>query len=350
MTWEFGAGECPLPDAGEDAILLAHGEGGRLTRRLIQEELLPRLENPWLSDLGDAAALSQPSGPLALTTDSFVVSPLFFPGGDIGRLAVFGTVNDLVVAGAHPQFLTLALVIEEGLPLETLRRVLASVAEAAASTGVHVVAGDTKVVPRGAADKLFINTTGLGETLTPTWPGPRSIQPGDRLLVSGPMGRHGSAVLACREGLEFQTPLTSDCAPLMELALALREANVRVRALRDATRGGVAAVLHEWADRCGHTFMLDESSVPVDDSVRGLCEALGLDPLHVANEGTLVAAVPAEEGEAALDALRSVPLGRQAMIIGEVQSRRLAPVVVRRLLDVETPLDEPLGAPLPRIC
>jgi len=340
---------CPLPDRGGDCITLAHGEGGRLMRELIRHHLVPVFANDSLGALGDAAPLPAVEGELAMTTDAFVVSPLFFPGGDIGSLAVYGTINDLAVAGAQPLWISLAMIIEEGLPLETLDRVLASAARAARECGVAVVAGDTKVVPRQAADGLFLITTGLGRRSAPHPPGPTSLQVDDELLVSGPIGRHGIAVLACREQLEFDPCPTSDSRSLCEAVAALRSAGVPLRAMRDATRGGVGAVLHEWAEACGRTMQIDEARIPVTPDVRGACELLGLDPLHVANEGTMVIAVECGAAEQAERVLRQLPPHREASRVGQVQERRAAAVVVRRL-GHDLPLDEPLGAMLPRIC
>jgi hydrogenase expression/formation protein HypE len=336
-------------DVGE-RILLAHGEGGRLSRRLVERVILPRLRNPVLAPLGDAALLPAARGRLAFTTDSFVVSPLFFPGGDIGRLAVFGTANDLAMAGARPRWLSLSLILEEGLPLETLERVLDSVAAAAHEAGVQVVAGDTKVVPRGAADGLFVNTAGVGELEAPAPPGPGALVPGDELLVSGPLGQHGIAVLAAREGLGFEPPPHSDCAALYPAVEALRRASVPVRALRDATRGGLAAALHEWADASGRTLLVEENRLPIGAAVRGACELLGLDPLHVAGEGVFAVAVPAGASELAVEALRTTAVAVRAGAVGVVVERRAAPVAVQRALGGAQPLDDPLGAPLPRIC
>jgi hydrogenase expression/formation protein HypE len=342
---------CPLPDAGPaDRITLAHGEGGRLMRRLIRERILPAFGGERLAQLGDAARLPAISGPLALTTDSFVVTPLFFAGGDIGSLAVYGTVNDLAVSGARPLWISLAAIVEEGFDQATFDRVLASIAAAAKRARVEIVTGDTKVVPRGAADGLFLNTTGIGEILPPPVPGPAAFQPGDALIISGPIGCHGMAVMAGREGLAFAPAPTSDSAPLADAVAALRNAAVPVRAMRDATRGGLGAVLHEWAEASGLTLSVDESRVPVTPAVRGVCEVLGLDPIHVANEGTMVVAVPVGAADAAVSALRSVPETCQATVIGSVQPHGLAPVIVRRALGQAVPLDEPLGSPLPRIC
>jgi len=336
--------------AATDRVLLAHGEGGRLMRRLIQDRILPKLDNEFLRLAGDAAMLPACVGQLAMTTDSFVVSPLFFPGGDIGSLAVYGTVNDLVVAGAVPRWISLALILEEGLEIAVLEHVLTSVAAAARRVGVPVVTGDTKVVPRGAADKIFINTTGVGEIAATPPAGPQALQLGDELIVSGPIARHGIAVMSAREGLEFDPPPTSDSAPLVEAVLSLQRSFVPLRALRDATRGGLGAVLHEWADSCGHTLVIDESVLPMNPETRGACELLGLDPIHVANEGTMVVAVPAGESERAVAVLRGVAETAQAVRIGRVERLGIAAVVVERAAGLRIPLDEPIGAPLPRIC
>lgn len=340
----------PVTLAGDERITLAHGEGGRAMRRLIERVILPTFDSAELRTLGDAACLSLPAPRLAISTDSYVVSPLFFPGGDIGALAVNGTVNDLAVAGARPRWITVGLIVEEGFPLATLSRILESIARAAANVDVTVVAGDTKVVPHGMADQLFVNTTGVGELVPPVPPGPARLQAGDAILVSGPIGRHGVAVLTAREGLGFDPPPRSDCAPLFAAVEALRQADVPVRAMRDATRGGLAAVLHEWADPCGLTMAVDEGRLPVTDDVRGVCELLGLDPLHVASEGTMVIAVPKDAAEEAVAALRSVSVSAAAARIGSVIPRRLAPVLIRRALGRELPVDEPLGILLPRIC
>jgi hydrogenase expression/formation protein HypE len=341
---------CPLPDrSSSDAVTLAHGEGGRLLRELLRDDILPPLTNELLQSQPDAALLPELNGPAVFTTDSYVVSPRFFPGGDIGSLAVYGTANDLAVAGARSRFISLALILEEGFALTELRRIVASIAEAARAAGVTVATGDTKVVPRGACDGLFINTSGIGELIL-TMAGPRQLAPGDEILVSGPIARHGMAVLAARELLGFDPPLESDSAPLFPAVAALRQAGVPVRALRDATRGGVAAVLHEWAGACGHSLAVDEAAVPLTDCVRGACELLGLDPLHVACEGTMVAAVPRGYTEEAIRALQQAGVSAGAAKIGEVVPATLAPVLVRRAMRQLVPLDEPAGAPLPRIC
>jgi hydrogenase expression/formation protein HypE len=318
-------------------------------RRLITDCILPQLGIASAAQ-DDAAVLRPIDGRPVITTDAYVVSPLFFPGGDIGTLAVYGTVNDLLVRGAQPLYLTLSLIIEEGLPIAILQRVLQSIAHAARRCDVTIEAGDTKVVPRGAADGLFLSATGLGRLIEPAPAGAATIAPGDVLLVTGPVGQHGIAVLCAREELNFDPPPRSDCAPLSEVVAALRDSGVLPHAMRDATRGGVIAALHEWARDCGHTFTIDEQCVPVSGEVRGVCELLGLDPLCIANEGTMVVAVSAADARRALTALKETASGSQAAKIGEVQPRRIAPALIRRSSGREQPLIEPSGAPLPRIC
>lgn len=341
---------CPVPDFGGGRVMLAHGEGGRLSRQLVRRQILNRFANRHLEPLGDAAVLPPLDGPPVFTTDGFVVSPLFFPGGDIGCLSVYGTTNDLAVAGARPRWLSLGLILEEGLPDELLERVLSSVSRAAMEVGVQVVTGDTKVVPRGAVDRLFITTSGLGEQLG--WPlaGPTKLAVGDALIVTGPVGRHGFAVLSARGGLGIDPLPTSDCGSLWPAVEALAFSHADVRALRDATRGGVAAVLQEWAETSGLTMAIDETALPVTAEIRGLSELLGIDPIHVANEGTMVAAVPAMAVESVLAILRSVRITEKAVAVGRVEPRGFSPVTVRGALGRPRPLDEPLGAPLPRIC
>lgn len=342
--------QCPVMLADTSRVLLAHGEGGRLSRQLLREVIRPALRLGEEETLADAAVVPPLRGAPVMTTDGFVVSPIFFPGGDIGTLAVYGTVNDLAVAGARPLWLSLSLILEEGLPLETLTRVLHSVACASEKAAVKVVTGDTKVVPRGAVDQIFLNTTGLGELIDPVPPGPAAIQPSDELVISGPIACHGIAILSAREQLGFEPPPTSDCGPLTSAVDALRAAAIPIRAMRDATRGGLAAVLHEWAAAAGCTLEIREASIPLTDQVRGACELLGLDPLFIACEGAMAVAVPAGYGAAAAAALRQSALGQQAAVIGRVSPRGLAPVVIERLPGRRQPLDEPAGMLLPRIC
>lgn len=343
---------CPAPGPTGDRVLLAHGEGARLSRRLIQELLLEAFDNPFLHPLADGAVLTDLGGTAVLSTDGYVVSPLEFPGGDIGKLAVHGTINDLAVSGAEPLYLTLALILEEGLPLATLRRIVHSVRDAAQACRVPIVTGDTKVVPRGAADGLFLTTTGLGRLRPGVALGAGRIAAGDRVLVSGTLGDHGVTILAAREGLELETPLQSDTAPLHELvAQLLATCGPSVKFLRDPTRGGLSATLHEACESSGLTLVLQESALPLHPAVRGACELLGLDPLHVANEGKLVAIVAPEASDAALACLRAHPLGADAALVGTVRAATgPAQVLVQGPLGHARILDEPSGAPLPRIC
>jgi hydrogenase expression/formation protein HypE len=350
MTNDLSALACPISASASDRVLLAHGEGARLTRRLIRDVLLAAFDNDFLRPLADGAVLPPVEGRLVMTTDSSVVSPLFFPGGDIGKLAVHSAINDLAVCGAEPMYLSLAFILEEGLSLETLGRVVESIAGAARSSGVRIVTGDTKVVPRGAADQLFVNTTGIGRLPPGIDLGPHRIRPGDYVLVSGTIGDHGLAVLAAREGLDLGPELRSDTAPLHELARDLLQTNAEIHFLRDPTRGGVAAVLHEVADAAGVSIELDESALPLAPAVRGACELLGLDPVHVANEGKLVLFVSAGSADKVLDALHRHPLGTAAARIGVVSAASGAEVRLRGSLGVWRLLDEPSGAPLPRIC
>jgi hydrogenase expression/formation protein HypE len=343
--------DCPAPGPPGDRILLAHGEGARLTRRLVRDVLLAAFDNEFLRPMSDAAVLPAVDGRLALTTDSYVVSPLVFPGGDIGALAVHGTVNDLAVCGAVPLYLSLGLIVEEGLPVETLRRVVHSVRGSARACRVDVVTGDTKVVPRGAADGLFVNTTGVGRLGPGVDLGAHRIRAGDRVLVSGTIGDHGIAVLAAREGLDLKPEIRSDTAPLHGLVRSLLDGcGADVHFLRDPTRGGLSAALHEASEAAGLTFVLDEAALPLSEPVRGACEILGLDPLYVANEGKLLAVVAPGAAERSLACLRQDPLGASAAVVGEVTGDAPAQVLVRGPLGLVRVLDEPSGAPLPRIC
>ena len=341
---------CPVPHSPGERILLAHGEGARLTRRLIRDVLLDAFDNEFLRPMADAAVLPRIDGQVVMTTDSYVVSPLFFPGGDIGRLAVHGTVNDLVVCGAEPMYLSLGLIVEEGLPLETFSRVVHSIRESAQACRVQVVTGDTKVVPRGASDGLFVNTTGIGRLRPGIDLGFRRVRPGDRVLLSGTIGDHGIAILSAREGLDLGSSVQSDTAAIYDLVRTLFDGAIDVRFMRDPTRGGVSAALHELAEAAGLSVVLDEASLPLSEPVRGACEILGLDPLYIANEGKLLAIVPADEAGAALACLRRHPLGAAAALIGEIRADSSPQVLVRGSLGSLRVLDEPSGAPLPRIC
>jgi hydrogenase expression/formation protein HypE len=342
---------CPSP-AGEGAerILLAHGEGGRLTRRLLRERIFPRLGFGPASAFPDAARLAVASREIAFCTDAYTVTPLFFPGGDIGSLAVHGTANDLAVAGARPRWLSLSLIVEEGLALEDLDRVLESAARAAREVGASIVTGDTKVAPQGSVDKLFVTTTGIGEILPPAPAGPESLETGDLLICSGPIGRHGVAILCSREGIALAPPPQSDMADLWPAVEAMRNAGVEVRAMRDATRGGIAAVLHEWSGACERTVVVREPDLPLTADVRGACELLGLDPVFLACEGVMLVGVRPGDAPRALEALRSTDVASRAAVVGRVEERGVAPVVLEGGLGNRRPLDEPVLPSMPRIC
>ncbi len=335
----------------ETTIRMGHGAGGRMMADLIQEVFLHHLDNPLLRQRADSTVLTLAgNGRIAISTDSFVVRPLFFPGGDIGSLAVHGTVNDLAMRGARPLWLTAAFILEEGLPLEDLRRITRSMATAAQAAGVLIVAGDTKVVERGHGDGVYINTTGVGVVPEGVEVAPQRIRPGDVILLSGTVGDHGIAVLSQREGLDFETELVSDSAPLNGLVETLLTAAPHTHCLRDPTRGGVAAVLNELAVAAGVGVELDEAAVPIRPAVLAACEMLGFDPLTVANEGKLIAFVPPEEAEAALAAMRAHPLGRDAARIGVATAEHPGLVLARTGIGGRRVVDMPLGELLPRIC
>ena len=309
---------CPVPFLDEDRVQLAHGGGGRLTHRLIERIFIPAFGNPSLEPLHDGAVVEAGGARLAFTTDSYVVRPLIFPGGNIGDLAVNGTVNDLAMCGARPLYLSSAFILEEGLPLETLRVVVASMSDAARKAGVSLVTGDTKVVDKGKGDGMFVNTAGIGIVEAPAPVGPAQVQPGVAVIVSGDLGAHGIAVLSVREGLEFDSPILSDTAPLWEPVAALIAAGIGIHCLRDLTRGGLATTLNEIASGRRAGIRIEEARIPVEESVRGACEMLGLDPLYVANEGRFAAFVPAAEADRALEVLRQCPVSAGAVVVGEV--------------------------------
>jgi hydrogenase expression/formation protein HypE len=338
-----------------DTITLSHGSGGKAMRDLIDDIFVGNFDNDWLAPLEDQArfslaALEDGGDRLAFTTDSYVVDPLFFPGGDIGELAVNGTVNDLAVGGATPLYLSCGLIIEEGLAVEDLRRIAASMRRAADAAGVRIVTGDTKVVPRGAADKLFINTSGVGVIPKGIDVGAARARPGDRVLVNGPIGDHGVAILAARDDLALQVPVESDTRPLNGLVSALLAACPDAHCLRDATRGGIATVLNEFAQAAGVCINLSEPAVPVREAVKGVSEILGLDPLYYANEGKLIAVVPGEQAGAALAAMRADPAGREAAVIGEVGDQPAGTVIMHTGFGGERIVDMLVGEQLPRIC
>lgn len=332
-------------------IILAHGSGGRLTRELVEGIFVARFGGSELPRLSDAATFRTLAGRLAFTTDSFVIKPLFFPGGDIGKLAVCGTVNDLAVSGARPEHLSCGMVIEEGFPLADLDRIACSMAMAAKQAGARIVAGDTKVVENGAADGIFINTAGVGRVSPKARLGPEFARPGDAVIITGTVGDHGMAITALRKGLKFDTDIESDCAPLNGmLAPLVEKLGGEVRFMRDATRGGLAAVLNELADGRPWGISLEEADIPVAEQVRAICELLGFDPLYVANEGKAVAVVSARCADKAVGILRRSPLGRKAAVIGEIIKGGKGMVRLRTAIGGERIIDMPVGDQLPRIC
>lgn len=332
-----------------DKIVMAHGSGGKLARELIEKIFVEAFSNPLLAKLDDSAVFNL-KGRLAFTTDSYVVRPIFFPGGDIGRLAVCGTVNDLAMSGAVPLYLSLALIIEEGLSRQDLGQILASIKITSKEAGVQIVTGDTKVVDRGSADKLFINTTGLGLVPRGVDISGSNARPGDKVILSGTIGDHGIAVLSQREGIRFSTSLRSDCAPLNALVAEMVKASSRIHAMRDPTRGGLATTLNELAAQSKVGIRIEEEKIPVCDEVRGACEMLGLDPLYVANEGKLVAMAAPEDAEAVLEKMRRHTYGKQASIIGEVRQDHPGRVVMKTRIGASRIVDMLAGDPLPRIC
>jgi hydrogenase expression/formation protein HypE len=353
VTDSIGSGGlvCPVPMLETDRVQLGHGSGGKLAARLLKERFLPHFDNPILGQLGDAAVLTIGGAELAMSTDTFVVSPLEFPGGNIGSLAVHGTLNDLAMMGARPAFLSAGFVLEEGLPFDLLDRIIRSMAEAARAAGVPLVTGDTKVVERGKADRLFINTTGIGALIPGFRPSPERAAAGDVILASGPIGRHGMTIMSVREGLGLETELESDAATLFPLVELLRLAvGEVVHVLRDPTRGGVASALNEIAAASGIGFRLDETRLPVPPTVRSACEMLGLDPLYVANEGIFLAILPAGAADAALAAVRAHPLGAGATIIGHAVEAHPGMVTMKTFLGGTRVVDMLPGDQLPRIC
>ena len=340
---------CPVPVTQHKTIVLGHGSGGRLTAQLVRDLFLPAFDNPALRKLDDQAVLNIAPGRIALTTDSYVVTPLFFPGGDIGRLAVNGTVNDLAMSGARPLYLTAAFIIEEGLPLEDLQRVTQSMAQAAAQAGVAIVTGDTKVVNRGCADKLFITTAGVGLIADGISISASNARAGDVVIVSGPVGDHGITIWSTREGIDFAGCLKSDTAPLHALVEAMIESG-DIHVLRDPTRGGLATSLCEIAASSSIGIEFDANAVPVREEVKAACEILGMDPLFVANEGRLVAMVAEASAERVLRAMRRIPEGRDACRIGRVVADHAGMVLVKTEVGGSRVLDVPFAEQLPRIC
>jgi len=345
---------CPIPIFDHKRIVLGHGSGGKLTADLIDKIFLPAFRNPTLDKLDDQAMLTIGGARLAFTTDSFVVTPIFFPGGDIGRLAIHGTVNDLAMSGARPLYLSAAFILEEGLAVDDLRRVVESMRGAAAEAGVQLVTGDTKVVNRGKGDQIFITTTGIGVIEHDMSISADRARPGDKIILSGYIGDHGMTIMSQREGLEFESAIESDCAPLNGLVAAMlataSHANDFIHTLRDPTRGGVATTLNEIAKHANVGMVLDERTIPVHESVKGACEVLGLDPLYVANEGKLLALVVPEMADAILEQMRQHCLGQDAVIIGEVVESHPGMVLMKTEIGGTRVLDVMFGEQLPRIC
>lgn len=342
---------CPIPIEQYPNILLAHGGGGKLTHQLIEKLFMPAFDNPLLGSRHDGAVFDAPSGKLAFTTDSYVVHPLFFPGGDIGTLAVNGTVNDLAMCGARPLYLSAGFIIEEGLPMDTLWRVVQSMKRAADEAGIQLVTGDTKVVDRGKGDGVFINTAGIGvveaagRNISAS-----SVRAGDAVILSGDIGRHGIAIMAVREGLEFESSILSDCAPLSGIVSSLLASGIEVHCLRDLTRGGLAGALVEIAEAARLQIKINETAIPLLEDVRGACEILGFDPLYVANEGRFIAFVPEREAERAVQQLRTHPLGAQATILGIAAGGEPGLVTMKSRIGATRVVDTLSGEQLPRIC
>lgn len=341
---------CPVPMSDYPKVLLAHGGGGSLSHKMIEELFLTQFHNEQLDELHDGATLEINGMRLAFSTDSFVVDPLFFPGGDIGMLSVNGTVNDLAMCGAAPLYLSAAFIIEEGFSMDELRRIVHSMSDAAAKAGVRLVTGDTKVVDKGKGDKIFINTSGIGMIQEGVDISPKNARPGDKILLSGRIAEHGIAIMSVREGLEFESEIQSDCAPLNTLVASMLRASNQIHVLRDPTRGGVASALNEIAESAKVGMMIHEERIPIGEAVKGACEILGFDPLYVANEGKLLAIVEASDSERILSAMRAHSLGRDSAIIGEVVSGNAGAVLMKSLVGGTRTVDMLSGEQLPRIC
>ncbi len=347
-----GEGSCGLPFVSSPSVLLGHGGGGRLTQQLIQEVFRKQFTSTFLKNEHDSAVVPVEKGLIAFTTDTYVVRPIFFPGGDIGKLAIYGTVNDLAMAGARPHYISLGMILEEGFSLEFLQKITQSIQLAALKCEVEIVTGDTKVVERGKGDGIFINTSGLGSISHHLDIQPSRLQKGDAILVSGDLGRHGIAIMAAREGLEFETALESDCAPLSFMVMDLIESGIELHCLRDLTRGGLASALNEIASTAHCEIEVVEEQIPVHILVQGACEILGLDPLYVANEGRMVAFVPEIQALEALERMKRHAVGSGARLIGRVTSDPIHPgrVLIRSRIGILRVLDLLNGEQLPRIC
>ncbi|MCP4717262.1 MAG: hydrogenase expression/formation protein HypE [Deltaproteobacteria bacterium] len=334
----------------DSKILLEHGDGGLLTSNLITEKFLPKFTNPLLEKLADGAVFDIGSTKLCFSTDSYVINPIFFPGGNIGSLAVHGTVNDVAMCGGKPLYLSAGFIIEEGLPLKDLEIIIASMADAANAAGVQIVTGDTKVVQKGSADGIFINTAGIGQITYPSLLGVASIRPGDAVIVSGSIGDHGAAVLSTREGINLSTPLVSDSAPLNGMVAAILDCSTQVHCLRDATRSGLGGILVEIAHQAGLRIDIDEGSIPVKNAVRGVCEILGFDPLFLANEGKMITVCGQDDADAILESMRSRPCGADAAVIGKVSACDRGRCIINTAIGSSRELDLPTGELVPRIC
>ena len=344
------SGSCPLPLTNYKEIVLAHGSGGKLSQELMQKMILPHFRNELLAPLHDGALFSVGETRFAFSTDSYVVSPIFFPGGDIGKLAVHGTVNDLSMCGARPLYLSVGFILEEGLPMDDFWRVVKSMREAADVAGVSLVTGDTKVVDRGKADKIFINTSGIGVVPKGVNIDPKRARPGDKIILSGQIAVHGIAIMSVREGLEFETEIASDSAALNGLVEAILATGKEVHVLRDPTRGGLTSALSEITQSAGTGMVIEEARIPISEEVKGACSILGLDPLYVANEGKMVAIVPADAADAVLAAMRGHPRGREAAIIGEVTADHAGFVLMKTRIGGTRVVEMLSGEQLPRIC
>ncbi len=345
-----GGFACPIPKSDYANILLAHGSGGKLTHELIEKMFLPQFRNELLEPLHDGAVFTQGGTRFAFSTDSYVINPIFFPGGNIGELAVNGTVNDISMCGARPLYLSAAFIIEEGLPIDDLWKIVLSMQDAAKKAGVLLVTGDTKVVDRGKGDKIFINTSGVGIVDDEVDISPKRLRAGDEIIVNGEIALHGIAIMSVREGLEFETTIRSDTTALNHLVEEMFRTTKNIHVLRDPTRGGIATILNEIAGQSGLGIVIDEKSIPVRDDVKGACEILGLDPLYIANEGKLLAFVSPEDSEKLLTAMRAHPLGKDSAVIGKVVDSHAGTVVMKSEIGGTRVVDMLTGEQLPRIC
>jgi hydrogenase expression/formation protein HypE len=345
-----GGFSCPIPISEYKEVLLAHGSGGKLSHQMILKLFASQFKNDLLAPLHDGAMIQLGNSRIAYSTDSYVIDPIFFPGGDIGALAVNGTVNDLSMCGAKPLYLSSAFIIEEGLLMEDLWRIIVSMEQAALKAGVQIVTGDTKVVDRGKGDKIFINTSGIGVIPKGVNIAPSNAKPGDKIILSGSIGHHGIAIMSVRQGLRFDTEITSDCAPLNGLVEKITAAGDKIHVMRDPTRGGLASVLNEIAESAKVGISIAEKSIPVTEEVKSACELLGLDPLYVANEGRLVAFADPDEADRILNTMKSHPLGRDSVIIGEVTSDNPGTVIMKTEVGGTRVVDMLSGEQLPRIC